>query len=269
MSPLTISIIIPTFNEQRIIEEFLLHLIKITHFSSKFPIKTEIIVVDGGSSDNTFNIAKKYADITLKGPPGKSMQINKGAEHASGDVLLFLHADTILAHTALLEIYKEMNNPNVIGGGFFKNWEWSPGVKLSWVMQKWNILLQGMGKLLVLTYRVFPADNGIFVRKTIFRDLKGFRRMWMCEGFDFTYRLRDLAIHMDTREFNIFRRQTYRKRIKCLRCNIKSSTRRFEQFGFFRVWAWWTGIFFCWRLGWSQEKLKKKFLTSLKKVKSF
>ncbi|MGR3319661.1 MAG: TIGR04283 family arsenosugar biosynthesis glycosyltransferase [Candidatus Anammoxibacter sp.] len=87
-----ISVIIPVCNEKDIIKKNLLFLKKT---SSKSQI--EIIVVDGGSDDNTVELAKKYADIVLVSDrKSRAMQMHHGALAASGRILLFLHIDTIL-----------------------------------------------------------------------------------------------------------------------------------------------------------------------------
>ena len=88
------SIIIPTLNETNVIQACLLAL--------QF-IRTdcEIIVVDAGSLDNTAVLAKHLADKVIICTKGRSLQMNRGADHATGNVLIFLHADTYLPKNAL------------------------------------------------------------------------------------------------------------------------------------------------------------------------
>ena len=92
MSPenpnLKISIIIPVLNEASTIASVIS-----TALEAK---NVEIIVADGGSSDGTTNIAKSFGVRVLSTAPGRATQMNAGAAAAAGDILLFLHADTLL-----------------------------------------------------------------------------------------------------------------------------------------------------------------------------
>lgn len=88
-----ISVIMPVLNEERIIEGTLTRVMQ-TARTAKAP---EVIVVDGGSSDRTRELAGRHADRVLESPqPGRAIQMHAGAQAAKGDVLLFLHADTHL-----------------------------------------------------------------------------------------------------------------------------------------------------------------------------
>jgi rSAM/selenodomain-associated transferase 2 len=84
-----LSIVIPVLNEAPTIESHLIALKKVTS-----TIHTEIIVVDGGSQDNTVSLAKPFSDKVLLSEKGRAQQMNMGAEYASGKTLLFLHSDT-------------------------------------------------------------------------------------------------------------------------------------------------------------------------------
>ena len=89
-----VSVIIPAINEEKTIEKTLRKILKEKPY--------EIIVVNGNSKDRTRLIARKYAKvITIKDKTWRSVLMNKGAEKAKGDWLLFLHADTILPKKAL------------------------------------------------------------------------------------------------------------------------------------------------------------------------
>jgi len=91
---MTFSIIIPTLNEAANIERCLLALQPLRDCA-------EVIVVDGGSGDNTVELATPYADKMLLSGRGRARQMNQGAQQATGDILLFLHADTALPEQAL------------------------------------------------------------------------------------------------------------------------------------------------------------------------
>lgn len=104
-----ISIIIPTYNEENIIEE---SLIKLKEQEGDY----EIIVADSGN-DKTKEIASKYVKvITTK--KGRANQLNAGVEEAKGDILLFIHADAVLPINAIKEIEK-IRKEEYVGGGFY------------------------------------------------------------------------------------------------------------------------------------------------------
>ncbi|MEQ8337304.1 MAG: glycosyltransferase [Cyclobacteriaceae bacterium] len=85
-----VSIIIPVFNESKIIG----HLLKYLH-TNQTGLMSEIIVVDGGSTDQTREIARKEgASVILSPEKGRSTQMNLGADYAEGEILFFLHADS-------------------------------------------------------------------------------------------------------------------------------------------------------------------------------
>ena len=93
-----ISVIIPTLNEESHIEKTLQ---SITQQQGDY----ELYVVDGGSTDNTIAIAKRYAGV-INNKRGRAVQMNTGAKFCKGDVLLFLHADTLLPGNALPYTHK-------------------------------------------------------------------------------------------------------------------------------------------------------------------
>jgi rSAM/selenodomain-associated transferase 2 len=95
------SIIIPTLNEEKTIQSCLLAL-------QPLRADCEIIVVDGGSTDNTKILARPLADKVITSAKGRARQMNSGARRASGEVLIFLHADTRLPENALPSIQREI-----------------------------------------------------------------------------------------------------------------------------------------------------------------
>ena len=238
-----VSIIIITLNEIENIEA----IINNVRFTAQFPsgkgLPIEIIVSDGGSTDGTIELAKKLADKVIIGPKGRYLQLNTGASQASGEILLFLHADTILPKGAIIRIAYRLKNPNIIGGGFKKNWNWNPTIKRSSLLKFAFFWWQGLGNWLVRLLRTFPGDNAIFVRKSIYEELKGFRPLWICEDFDFSRRLKRYG----------------KKSFICINLAVLTSTRRYEKYGFFYVNYYWFWIYWYWRFGTSQKRLKLKF----------
>jgi glycosyltransferase involved in cell wall biosynthesis len=105
-----ISIVIPAYNEQYYIKETLE---AIKSQVCDFPYET--IVVDGQSSDNTVNIAKAFADVYISPQRGRVFQLNYGASKTSGDLILFLDADTLIGPHFLGRIYKRfVKNENLL-----------------------------------------------------------------------------------------------------------------------------------------------------------
>ncbi|HLN98394.1 MAG TPA: glycosyltransferase, partial [Pyrinomonadaceae bacterium] len=101
---LKISVILPVLNEEHVIGSTLQALLGLAPF--------EIIVVDGGSTDSTHAIAEQFGVKVLSSERGRARQMNCGARDATGDVLLFLHADTTLPASALKDISAAMCDPD-------------------------------------------------------------------------------------------------------------------------------------------------------------
>lgn len=243
-----VSIIVITLNEVKNLEETIEKARLAAQFPSGNVVPIEIIVSDGGSTDGTLEIAQKIADKVIIGPSGRYLQLNAGANQAKGDILLFLHADTILPEGAIIRILYRLRNPKLIGGGFKKHWNWNPVVKRSFFLKFANFWWQGLGNWLVRLLRTFPGDNAIFVRKSIYKILKGFQPLWICEDFDFSRRLKKYG----------------KKRFIYIHSAVLTSTRRYEKSGFLYLNFIWFWIYWLWRLGMSQKRLKVKFKKYLK-----
>lgn len=106
---MTISVVIPTLNEETEIGETLERLAALG--------PDEIVVSDGGSSDRTVAIARSRA-LVVQGAVGRGPQLNAGVKATNGDVLLFLHADVRLCGAALRAIREVLRDQRVVGGGF-------------------------------------------------------------------------------------------------------------------------------------------------------
>ncbi len=105
-----ISVIVPTLNEQACLTATLNAL--------ALAPGDELIVVDAGSTDGTPDIARRYTSRFYQGPRGRAQQMNHGAWHARGDVLLFLHADTLLPADGLDAVRSALQQPDTVGGAF-------------------------------------------------------------------------------------------------------------------------------------------------------
>ena len=168
-----ISVIIPVLNEEKHLEECL----KI--FSMQ---KCELIVVDGGSVDRSLEIARENGVTTIAlGFANKGRQMNEGAAHSSGDILLFFHADSILPGGALKMIEDVLENKYLLGGTF----------KLGFHPSKpfYSFLAFFTNIFCSLTRMAF-GDRGIFMKRQVFLSLGGFKEYAIMEDADMSDMLR-------------------------------------------------------------------------------
>ena len=170
-----ISIIIPTLNESLLLQRLLCGLNKIIDSQG------EIIVVDGGSNDNTLEIASKYAHQVFVTEQGRATQMNYGAAFAKGEVLFFLHADSMLTTNAFQKL-KEIVKESAYVGGAFRLQIDSNKLLLSIISQVVNL----RSRFFHLVY----GDQGIFVRKKNFLEIGKFLITPLMEDVEFYGRLR-------------------------------------------------------------------------------
>ena len=168
-----VSIIVPTLNEELVLEKTL------TQFQQLSP--HELIVSDGGSDDDTRNIAGRFSHRVITGSAGRALQMNVGADEATGDILLFLHADSRIEPESYRKMLQCMQNPKWIGGAFTLCIESG-----KWSLKLIALLANIRSKYFGLAY----GDQGFFVRKEVFKDMNGFSPLPICEDLDFYYRLR-------------------------------------------------------------------------------
>ncbi len=216
-----ISVIIPILNEAKILDETLSRL-------QPELVNHELIIVDGGSTDESVNIAEKYGKVVAS-QRGRAKQLNAGASIASGDFLLFLHADVWLEPGALNAVETALSW-GYVGGGFLQK------------IDRKNILYRLIemtadmrGKYL----KVFYGDSGIFVRRDIFQRIGGFPDVPIMEELGFSKRLRRLG------------------KTRMIRPHIHISARRWETNGIIRTTLknWYiTGLYHC---GFSLERLAR------------
>ena len=106
------SIIMPVLNEEAVLEHHLDNLVRqISHHDC------ELLIVDGGSTDRTIEIAQRFGRV-ISSQRGRAAQMNCGACVATGEVLLFLHADTLLPDDAFRAIEHALKAQDVVGGAF-------------------------------------------------------------------------------------------------------------------------------------------------------
>ena len=204
-----LSIIIPTLDEAAHIEATL---------AALQPLRAgggEVIVVDGGSADATVALAAPLADRVIAAPRGRATQQNAGARVAAGDVLLFLHADTLLPARAAATIPAQLERSGRAWGRF-------------------DVAIDGGGALLALVATMMNArsrltgiatgDQAIFARRADFDAAGAFPEIPLME---------DVALSKALRR---------RSRPLCLRERVVTSARRWERRGALRT------IVLMWRL---------------------
>lgn len=188
-----LSIIIPTLNEATTIRAS-------AETLAPWREQVEVIVVDGGSTDDTVAIARACGLNVLTASRGRGSQMNAGAQAALGDTLLFLHADTQLPPAALTLISAALADPAVCGGNFSLCFDGSTQAAqlLTWLYP--FLRLGGM----------CYGDSAIFVRRDLFERLGGYRDIPLFEDVD------------------LFKRLKQAGRFVCLTAKATTSSRRFE-----------------------------------------
>ncbi len=209
MTP-SLSIIVPVLNEADGIAATL---------DALAPLRAaghQLIVVDGGSHDNTVLLSRERADAVIDGPRGRARQMNTGAASAQGDVLLFLHADTRLPPGADAHVAAALAR-GAVWGRFDVHIEGR---------SRWLPLVASMMNLRSRLSGIATGDQAMFVRRDLFRQLGGFVDQPLMEDIELSRRLR--AVRSPA----------------CLRARVVTSGRRWDHRG-----AWPT-IVLMWRLRW-------------------
>jgi rSAM/selenodomain-associated transferase 2 len=197
---MNISVIVPVLNEEKTIAATLAALLTLAPY--------EIIIVDGCSTDRTRELAAQFPVKVLSSERGRARQMNRGAGQASGDVLLFLHADTRLPTSAWNDIRTALSDPRYLGGRF--------DVELDG--EHWLLPLVGR----MISYRsrvskVGTGDQALFVRREVFERMRGFQEIPLMEDIAFCRTLKRMG------------------EVACLRSRVVTSARRWEVDGVWRT----------------------------------
>ena len=144
----------------------------------------EIIVADGGSRDGTVQIARSAGVKVISGPAGRASQMNAGARAACGEILLFLHADTLLPGGFDAMVVRELAREGVVAGAFPLKID-GTGASLRWVEKGVN----WRSRFLCLPY----GDQAIFIKNKLFWEIGGFPEIPIMEDFALMHRLRRLG----------------------------------------------------------------------------
>jgi len=215
------SIIIPVLNEATNIQTCLLALQPLRD-------RAEIIIVDGGSYDNTVELVRPYADKILASDKGRARQMNHGANQATGEILLFLHADTELPEHALTLIEQNISSRQVWGrfNIELRSEFLVPTRRVG--MQYQRAALPNLEQLMfniiafMMNWRsrltgIATGDQTIFVTKTAFNSVGGFPEISLMEDIALSSTLKKLSSPI------------------CLTAKVKSSARRWQHNGIFKT----------------------------------
>lgn len=220
-----ISIIIPVLNEEKTLSYLL------NRLQSFDDGNHEVIVVDGGSFDNSLFIAQENATTVIVSKPGRAVQMNSGAEVATGEVFLFLHVDTILPESALSAISSSCINDNCWGRF---------DVRLSSDKFVYR-LIESLINLRSRLTSIATGDQAIFIKRDLFNRLNGFPEIALMEDVAFSKRLKKYSAPV------------------CLKNRVITSSRRWETKGVIKT------VLLMWKLrlyyffGVTPEKLNKMY----------
>jgi rSAM/selenodomain-associated transferase 2 len=202
-----VSIIVPTLNEASQITHTLLAL-------KALQGEKELLVVDGGSDDQTVQLVQERGIRVVRSSRGRGVQLHAGAQHSQGDVLWFVHADTVPPVWAIGEIRRALSDPANVGGNF-------------------GLTFDGTTRAARMLTTIYPAlrllnlcygDSGIFIRRETYDKIGGFCSYPLFEDLDLLKRARRAGkfVHLE--------------------CKLVTSSRRFENRNFALMWAHWTAL---------------------------
>jgi len=209
LPPSSLSVVIPTLNEAAGILSFFRPLQRLRERG------VELILADGGSRDGTVAAASPLADRVLSSPPGRALQMNAGAAHAGGDVLLFLHADARLPDDAERLILDGLRETGRRWGHF--------DVRLSGAAAMLRVVEWMMNRRSRFT-GIATGDQGLFIERGLFNEIGGFPAIELME---------DIALCATLKRHG---------RPLCLAQSVIASSRRWEKHGIWRT------IALMWRL---------------------
>ncbi len=209
-----IAIVVPVFNEALALPHLMANLDVLRETTSQ---DFELVFADGGSTDGTVALIEKRGFRVISSPKGRAWQMNAGAAQSTGDVLLFLHADTQLPQNAIKAIATSLVG-DVCWGRFdvrIAGAPWMLGVVAR--MMNWRSRLTGIA----------TGDQAMFMTRTAYQNISGFPEQALMEDIEVSRRLLQLS------------------RPACISSPVVTSGRRWETRGV------WTTIFLMWRLRWA------------------
>lgn len=233
---LNVSIIIPLLNEANNMSQL------IVHINGLYPPPSQVIVVDGGSTDDSIGTARRLLnDLSsveqiatdwqfIESVAGRARQMNTGAQQATGDALLFLHADTLLPMDAIYNIQQAMTQ-----------YDWG---RFDVRLDSRNPLLKIVAMMINKRSRlvnIATGDQAIFIKRSLFERMNGYADQPLMEDIELCKRLKSITKPV------------------CLKSKVTTSARRWQQHGT------WPTIFLMWHLrfdywrGVSPEVLRQRY----------
>jgi rSAM/selenodomain-associated transferase 2 len=196
----TFSVIIPVLNEPLIVNQTIEHVYRL---GSGFEL--EVIVVDGDTEGKTIREIKNRDVVKNVSPKGRGKQMNKGASLANGDILLFLHTDTELPEDAFAAISSTADKVRCVAGSF------DLGIKSERLIFR---LIEQVVHVRTRITRIPYGDQAIFVKRDVFKGMKGFREIPLMEDVELMKRIKKSG-----------------SRICIIPQKVKTSPRRWEREG--------------------------------------
>lgn len=233
--PLNLSIIIPLLNEAGNLPELIAHIVRLD------PAPQQVILVDGGSVDGSVAITNNVLKNTeiaqsaidwhiIESTVGRAQQMNAGAMLATGDMLLFLHADTELPADAIDSVQQAI-----------AQYDWG---RFDVRLDSSEPLLKIVGLMINQRSRLMSiatGDQAIFIKKSLFEQIGGYPDQPLMEDIELCKRLKKFA------------------RPACLKSKVITSARRWQQYGTWRtIFLMWQLRFDYWR-GVSPNVLKQRY----------
>jgi rSAM/selenodomain-associated transferase 2/rSAM/selenodomain-associated transferase 1 len=217
-----ISIIMPVLNEASAIVRALSHLEDVANL--------EVIIVDGGSTDETSVLAGSRGAKVIQSNPGKAVQMNTGAKAAAGDILVFLHADTLLPEDFNHLIVSALNQTGVVAGAFRLAIDSTlAGIRI----------IERMANLRSRFLQLPYGDQALFMPKALFVEIGGFPELPIME------------------DFILIRRLKHKGKIMIVPAAVVTSPRRWMHMGIFKTWLINQLIIVAYYLGIPPERLNR------------
>ena len=203
-SPVKLSVVIPALDEAEHIETTILGALDSSApTASSTGSAIEVLVVDGGSQDQTRQIADAAGARVIESEPGRARQLALGAATSRGEAILFLHADTRLPSGWSLAVRRALGDPGVAGGAFRLRFdERSPA--MLWI--EWFVRVR------IALWRLPYGDQGLFVRRPVFEAIGGVPQVPLMEDLDLVARIKERGRFVMLRESVVTSARRYRER---------------------------------------------------------